>query len=46
MFKENPIRGKGDMEQSKNAKLKLVTFKCDLDLGSACLSYGFRTPFL
>ena len=24
-------------------RLKLVTFNCDLDLESACLSYGFCT---
>ena len=42
-FKENPSRGKGDMEPTPNSRLKLVTFNCDLDLKSAGLSYGFCT---
>ena len=41
LTKENPSRGKGDMEPTPNSKLKLVTFKCDLDLKFAGLSYGF-----
>ena len=40
-FKENPSRGKGDMEPTPNSRLKLVTFNCDLDLKSAGLIYGF-----
>ena len=34
-------KGSGDMEWTWNARLKLVTFNCDLDLESACFSYGF-----
>ena len=40
VFKENPSRGKGDMEPTPNSRLKLVTFNCDIDLKSAGLSYG------
>ena len=42
-FKENPSRGKGDMEPTPNSRLKLVTFNCDLDLKSTGLSYEFCT---
>ena len=31
-FNENPSRGKGELERTRNSKLKLVTFNCDLDL--------------
>ena len=34
-FNENPSRGKGDMDQTQNYRLKLVTFNCDLALESA-----------
>ena len=40
-FKENPSRGKGDMEPTQNSRLKFVIFNCDLDLKSAGLSYWF-----
>ena len=36
-------KGSGGMEWIWNSRLKLVTFNCDLDLESACLSYGFCT---
>ena len=36
-------KGSGDMEWTWNSRLKLVTFNCNLDLESACLSYRFRT---
>ena len=32
------------MERTQNARVKLVTFACYLDLESASLSYGFCTP--
>ena len=46
MFNENLSKGSGDMEQTRNARLKHKTFNCDLDLGSAWLSYEFCTPSL
>ena len=45
-FDENLFKGLGDMERTRNARLKHVTFNCDFDLGSAWLSYGFCTPSL
>ena len=45
-FNKNLMKGSEDMEQTRNARLKLVTLNCDLDLGSAWLSYKFRTPSL
>ena len=41
---ENLSKGSGDMERTCNARLKLVTFECDLDIWLAWLSYGFCTP--
>ena len=34
-FNENPSRGKGDKEPTRNLRLKFVTFSCNLDLESA-----------
>ena len=34
-FNENLLKSSGDMERTQNARLKLVTFDCDLDLESA-----------
>ena len=31
-FRENPSRGKGNTERTRNSRLKLVNFNCDLDL--------------
>ena len=31
-FNENHFRGKGDMERTRNARLTLMTFGCELDL--------------
>ena len=42
---ENSFRSKGDMAQTRNSRLKLVTFNCDLYLESAWLSYGADTKF-
>ena len=42
-FDKHLSKGSGDMEWTWNSRLKLVTFNCDLDLESACLSYGFCT---
>ena len=39
-FNENPSRGKGGMEWTRNSRLKLLTFNCDFDLESAWLSNG------
>ena len=33
-FHENLLKSSGDMEGTRNARLKHVTFNCDLDLGS------------
>ena len=38
-FRENPPRGKGDIERTRNSRLKSMTLNCDLDLESALLSY-------
>ena len=40
-FNKYLSKGSGDMEWTWNSRLKLVTFNCDIDLESACLSYGF-----
>ena len=42
-FNKYLSKGSGDMEWTWYSRLKLVTFNCDLDLDleSACLSYGF-----
>ena len=42
-LKENPSRGKGDIECTRNSGLKLATLNCDLILKSPWLSYGFCT---
>ena len=42
-LKENPYRGKGDVEWTQNSGLKLATLNCDLVLESPWLSYGFCT---
>ena len=42
-LKENPSRGKGDIEWTRNSGLKLATLNCDLVLQSPWLSYGFCT---
>ena len=42
-FNKYLSKGSGDMEWTWNSRLELVTFNCDLDLESACLSYGFCT---
>ena len=42
-LKENPSRGKGDIEWIWNSGLKLVTLNCDLVFESPWLSYGFCT---
>ena len=42
-FRQNPIRGKGDTERTRNSRLKHMAFNCDLDLKSAWLSYWFYT---
>ena len=42
-LKENPSRGKGDIEWTRNSGLKLATLNCDLVLESPWLSYGFCT---
>ena len=42
-FNENPFKGKGDMERTRNARLEHFTFDCDLYLESALFSYGFLT---
>ena len=42
-LKENPSRGKGDIEWTQNSGLKLVTLNCDLVLELPWLSYGFCT---
>ena len=42
-FKENPSRGIGDMERTRNSRLKPMTLTCDLDLELAWLTYGFCT---
>ena len=42
-FNKYLSNGSGDMGWTWNSRLKLVTFNCDLDLESACLSYGFCT---
>ena len=42
-LKENPSRGKGDIEWTRNSGLKLATLNCDLVLESPRLSYGFCT---
>ena len=42
-LKENPSRGKGDIEWTRNSGLKLATLNCDLVLESPCLSYRFCT---
>ena len=33
-FRENPPRGKGNTERTRNSMLELVNFNCDLDLES------------
>ena len=40
---DQSFRGKGDTEGTRNVRLKLVTFNCDLGLKSDWLSYGFHT---
>ena len=40
-FKENPSRGIGDMERTRNSRLKPMTMTCDLEL--AWLTCGFCT---
>ena len=40
-LKENPSRGKGDIEWTRNSGLKLGTLICDLVFKSPWLSYGF-----
>ena len=45
-FNENLSKDSRDMEQTQNSRLKHVAFNCDLDLGSAWLSYEFCTPSL
>ena len=40
-LKENPSRGRGDIEWIQNSGLKLTTLNCDLDLESAWLSFWF-----
>ena len=45
-FNENLSKGSEDMEQTRNARLKLVILNCALDLGSAWLGYNFCTPSL
>ena len=42
-FNKYLSKGSGDMEWTWNLRLKLMTFHCDLDLGSACFSYGVCT---
>ena len=42
-WKENPSRGKGDIEWTRNSGLKLATLNCDFVLESPWLSYGFCT---
>ena len=42
-LKENPSRGKGDIEWTRNSGLKLATLNCDLVLESPRLSYGLCT---
>ena len=42
-LKENPSRGKGDIEWTRNSGLKFATLNCDLVLESPWLSYGFCT---
>ena len=42
-LKENPSKGKGDIEWTRNSGLKLATLNCDLVLKSPWLSYGFCT---
>ena len=37
-FNENLPKGSEDMAQTRNARLKLVTLNCYIDLGSAWLS--------
>ena len=43
-FKENLFKGEGDVERTRNARLKHVTFSCDLGFESAWLNYVFCTP--
>ena len=43
-FNENPFRGEGNIEQTRNARLKLDILECGLDLESAWLSHEFCTP--
>ena len=42
-FKENPSRGIGDMERTRNPRLKPMTLTCDLDLVLAWLTNEFYT---
>ena len=42
-LKENPSRGKGDIQWTRNSGLKLATLNCDLVLVSPSVSYGFCT---
>ena len=44
-FKGNTTKCDRDMEWTQNARLKLVTFSCDLDLDSAWLSNRFSIAF-
>ena len=37
---ENSCRDKGDKDQTRNSRLKLVILNCDLDLESAWLIMG------
>ena len=43
-FNENPSKGLEDMELTLNSRVNSMILKCDLDLESALLSYGFCTP--
>ena len=42
-FKENPSMGIGNMERTRNSRLKTMILTCDLDLELAWLTYGFCT---
>ena len=45
-FNENCLKDLGDMERTRNARLKHVILNCDLDLRSVWLSSKSCTPSL